>query len=129
MLSTSSSLRLALQTCFRECQSCRGLCSGSGYCLLHIQLKYFHPTGFFSSIRTTFVKQSGDLNENPSVAVDSDFNLIGGSICYRFPKNVGLVSLEGENLLNEEFQFQDTDPGNPFISSERFIQLKIQFSY
>jgi hypothetical protein len=51
------------------------------------------------------------------------------SISYRLPKRFGIVTLEGRNLTNERFRFQDTDPASPIVTPERYILLRFTLAY
>ena len=86
-----------------------------------ISIRYFSKFGFFGGIVGTYVHQDierevgVDASDNPIKEVaDNDFFLVDASIGYRLPKRVGIVSLEGNNLLDQKFSFQDDN----FRSSE-----------
>ena len=71
------------------------------------------PVGFGSEL------QSGD----------DRFWVVDASVGYRLPKRFGIISLEAKNLLDKEFQFQDTDPGNPHILPSRLILFRFTLSF
>ncbi len=57
------------------------------------------------------------------------FWVVDLSIGYRLPKRFGLITLVGKNVFDEKFRFQDTDPGNPRIFSERLMLLKFNLFF
>jgi len=97
-------------------------------------VRYFHPCGFSASLQATYVNQDGnfiipnefDYSIGPG---DDQFWIIDSSISYRLPKRRGLVSVVAKNVFNEEFNFQDTDPGNPRIAPDRLILLKLTLAF
>ena len=74
-----------------------------------LTIRYFHPSGFFSSLGGTLVRQKiNGLFFQPPLARDHDtFFLLDASIGYRLPNRLGIISLQGFNLLNQQFLFQD----------------------
>ena len=97
-------------------------------------IRYFHPCGFSASLKATYLNQEGNfiVPQEFTYSIDQgddQFWIIDTSISYRLPKRYGLVSVVGKNLLNEEFNFQDTDPGNPRIAPDRLILLKLTLSF
>lgn len=93
---------------------------------LPIEIKYFHPTGLRAGLRATRVVQRGrfDAGEAEPSASGDRFWTFDGSIGYRLRNRRGLVSLNVDNLLDEDFRFQDTDPMNPSIPPERMAYLR-----
>ncbi|UCH80686.1 MAG: TonB-dependent receptor [Nitrospiraceae bacterium] len=96
-----------------------------------IEGRYFHPSGFSAGIKATYVNQDGDfvvfIPMPPFFIAESgkdDFWVMDTSLRYRLPNRRGIISIEVKNLFNEEFNFQDTDPGNPRILPERFALFK-----
>ncbi len=79
---------------------------------LPLGVRYFNPSGFFAGLGGTFVHQEVDyLNPpkiNPSQSGTHEFFLVDAKIGYRFYGRRGLVSLEGKNLFNTKFKFEDT---------------------
>ena len=74
--------------------------------------RYFHPSGFFAGMGVTYVNQNvtrsalGMANTGFSDGSD-EFVVVDAAIGYRFPDRFGAVSLEVNNLLDEEFEYQD----------------------
>jgi outer membrane receptor protein involved in Fe transport len=76
-----------------------------------LSVKFVLPSGLWTGISVTGVEQSGDFDApDGSVAAGSDsFVLVDAIIAYRLPRRRGTISLEGTNLFNEEFRFQEID--------------------
>ena len=70
-----------------------------------LTIRYFHPSGFFSSLGGTLVRQK--INEPFLTRNHDTFFLLDASIGYRLPNRLGIISLQGFNLLNQQFLFQD----------------------
>jgi len=82
-----------------------------------ISAEFFHPSGFFSGLTGTFVRQGltrlsdfGRENErDPDTTrsgIDSFF-LLDAFIGYRLPNRRGIITLEGRNLLDSDFYFRN----------------------
>jgi tetratricopeptide (TPR) repeat protein len=80
-----------------------------------VALSYFNPLGLFATIGTTYVHQNADRFPGPPACDEAcsdgtdDFFLLDASVGYRFPGRHGIFSLEGTNLLDEKFNYQDDD--------------------
>jgi outer membrane receptor protein involved in Fe transport len=100
-----------------------------------IGARYFHPSGFGAGAVATYVHQDGKFLVNDGLGGysidkgDDQFWIVDASVSYRLPKLYGLISLEAKNLLDQEFNFQDTDPGNPRILPKRYILLSLVLSF
>ena len=110
-----------------------------------VVLSYFSPLGLFATIGTTYVHQNADRFTDPPPAFGcggacpdgtDDFFLLDASIGYRFPGRYGIFSLEGTNLLDEKFNYQDDDfrtagaraRFGPFIP-ERAVLARVTVSF
>lgn len=85
-----------------------------------LSLSYFNPHGIFAKFETTFVRQElkrGTASTNAGV---SDFFLLDAVLGYRFPNRRGILSLEGRNLLDEDFFFRNLN----FQVSEQFYNQR-----
>ena len=80
-----------------------------------VSIRYFHPSGVFGVLGGSYVfqevnregdAQGGDFNFEG----DSNFFVMDAAVGYRLPKRRGIVSVQGFNLLNQEFKYQ----GNNF---------------
>jgi len=74
-----------------------------------VRVQYFHPTGWFASLVTTYVNQTVENNVLPSgtVELDSQFTVTDVAVGYRFPKRAGIASLSVQNLFDREFDYRD----------------------
>jgi tetratricopeptide (TPR) repeat protein len=92
----------------------------------------FHPMGITARLQVTYVDQEGRF-ENPvdggRTRGHDQFWVADASISYRLPKRLGVLTLEGRNLLNERFRFQDTDPASPAVAPERYVLLRFTLAY
>jgi tetratricopeptide (TPR) repeat protein len=102
-----------------------------------LTVNYFHPSGFFSRLRTTYYNQQGEFSTagpafvpNASTEDKNDqFWLVDTSVGYRLPKRYGFISAGVSNLFNEKFNFVDTDPYDPQIVPERFFFTRLTLSF
>lgn len=100
-----------------------------------VTARYFHPSGFFGSVGGTFIRQSVDLQPASTSTKDSDkFFLLDAAIGYRFPRRLGILSVEGRNLLDKEFFYQDQNTEtvegvdiNPSFTPTRTIFVRATF--
>lgn len=92
---------------------------------------FFHPCGFSAQLKTTYVDQEGAFGDLYSgfLSGDDQFWVVDGGISYRLPKRLGLVAIEAKNLFDETFNFQDTDPANPWVVPERVISAKCTLAF
>ncbi len=85
-----------------------------------IGLAFFHPTGLFAGMNVSYVHQDVNrVQESPLADGNDDFVLIGTSIGYRLPQRRGLISVEGINLLNQEFKYQDDNYLTNAVATDR----------
>ncbi|WAK01041.1 tetratricopeptide repeat protein [Methylobacter sp. YRD-M1] len=105
-----------------------------------LEFRYFDPSGFFGKLTGTYVNQETGACENQDQAClyklendnkeSSSFFLLDAAIGYRLPKRLGIVSLEGKNLLNKKYQFNDMsrmDNRNIFFNAGEFIPQRAVF--
>ncbi len=87
----------------------------------------FAPSGFRVRAEATYISQRGDFGapSGGTAQAHSGFWYCDLSIGYRLPARYGLVTLDVRNLLNERFQFQDTDPFNPKVYPSRYVVLRL----
>jgi hypothetical protein len=98
----------------------------TNYALLGI--KFFSSYGLSVSLNGTFVDQKGDFQRFLGLGTtpgEDDFWLLDASISYRLPKRYGTITLGAKNLLDEEFQYFDTDRDNPRIIPDTFYFVKL----
>ena len=84
-------------------------------------MEYFHPSGFFSGLTGTFIRQDlkrlediitvvsveDELNSDIIRSGVVDFFILDAAIGYRLPKRKGVLSLEGRNLLDKQFSYRN----------------------
>ncbi len=95
-------------------------------------VSFFHPTGLTLRLRLTYINQEGqfvNIEDNSTARGQDSFWVADASISYRLPKRFGIITLEGRNLTNEKFRFQDTDPSSPIVTPERYILLRFTLAY
>ena len=87
-----------------------------------ISLNYTNPNGVFAKLTGTFVRQ-----------INSSFFTMDTAIGYRFPNRRGMLSLEGKNLLDQDFIYRSynlnapIDIGSSFGTLPRFISDRTLF--
>jgi tetratricopeptide (TPR) repeat protein len=102
-----------------------------------LELNYFHASGLNLKLKGTYIDQEGLFSDPfagpPGVLVTSmdqdKFWTMDAAITYRLPQRYGLLSLKVNNLLDEDFRFQDTDPENPGIFPERYVLFNLNLNY
>jgi tetratricopeptide (TPR) repeat protein len=98
-----------------------------------IGINFFHPWGFRTRLRATYVDQEGRFQQlaGPGTLVPGRdrFWVVDAAVGYRLPKRWGLITLEMRNLFDEKFKFQDTDPANPVIQPGRLIFARLTLAF
>lgn len=98
-----------------------------------LSLRYAHPGGFTPRLTITYFDQSGDFDTENAAATtvsgSDSFWILDIAIDYRLPRRSGMITMGTNNLFDEEFQFQDTDPGNPRIRPDQFWFARVTFSF
>jgi outer membrane receptor protein involved in Fe transport len=97
-----------------------------------IGLNVYHEQGFFGKLKTTYVDQDGSfLNAASGIFEEGEdhFWVLDASIGYRLPKRLGIITVDAKNLLDEDFNFQDTDPAIPLIQPETLIFTKLTLAF
>ena len=73
-----------------------------------LRLRYFHPSGFFAGLQTTYVHQEVERSEASSFPDGTDsFFVVDVAAGYRLPNRAGVVSLQIQNLFDTKFKYQD----------------------
>jgi outer membrane receptor protein involved in Fe transport len=89
-----------------------------------VSVFYFHPTGVFAELGVTYVRDKVDrLRPTESIVPkgSDEFVLLDAALGYRLPKRRGMLSLEGLNLLDENFGFEDDNFRIAEPRNSRFI--------
>lgn len=99
-----------------------------------VKLNYFSGNKFKASLIATQVDQDGvytivDFTGITTQGFSDKFWVFDAVFSYKLPNNNGVLSLEGKNISNQSFIFQDTDPVVPTIYPERYWLLKFALHY
>ncbi len=75
-------------------------------------IRYFGPYGVFAGLGATYVRQEVERDPDvlaivPTAAGDDSFFLVDAAIGWRLPNRAGTISLEAQNILDREFNYQD----------------------
>jgi outer membrane receptor for monomeric catechols len=62
-------------------------------------------------------------------AGEDRFWVLDAFVGYRLANRRGLLSLNADNLLDEQFQFQDVDPTNPSLFPERLVSFRFTLAF
>jgi len=71
-----------------------------------VTIQYFHPSGFFGYLGSTYVDQEYE-DQVSSASGDDSFTVTDLGLGYRLPKRRGIVSVTVQNVTDEEFNYQD----------------------
>ena len=101
-----------------------------------LSLNFYHSSGLFSKLSTTFVDQSIEF-VNSRNGLDKDngnFWIFDAAIGYRLPKRIGSLSLEVRNLFdNNNFKYHSIfDASGPQLTDfipEREVFFKLNIAY
>jgi hypothetical protein len=105
---------------------------------LPLELRYFSRTGFTIGARATHVQQEGEFQTGfpptpfdpvPLAYGEDRFWVLDAFVGYRLRNRRGLLSLNADNLLDEDFQYQDVDPTNPSLFPERLVSLRFTLAF
>jgi tetratricopeptide (TPR) repeat protein len=82
-----------------------------------LRAAYFAPSGFSFKLVATYYLQDGEFaatnNVDERFSGNDNFWILDTEVSYRLPKRRGALSVGIKNLLDQEFNYQDTDPSNP----------------
>jgi hypothetical protein len=98
---------------------------------LPLGINFFHPCGFSAGLKATYIDQEGKFGDPFSgfLLGDDQFWIVDAAISYRLPKRWGIITLGAKNLFDEAFNFQDTDPSNPWIVPEQLVFARCTLSF
>jgi hypothetical protein len=105
-----------------------------------LSIDYFDPRGYFASLTGTFVNQHVQrlkiMGNGGTVNAEniSKFFQLGATAGFRFPNRRGILSVEGRNLLDEQFDyvnqyFNISEPVRPRYLPERTIFARITLNF
>jgi tetratricopeptide (TPR) repeat protein len=94
-------------------------------------VRYFGPHGLFGGIMGTYVDQHVELETQP--ASSETFWVWDAAIGYRLPRRQGTIMLQGKNLLDTDFNYQDSnfrtnEPVDPRWIPARSVFLTISLA-
>jgi tetratricopeptide (TPR) repeat protein len=96
-----------------------------------ISVTYFLSPSWTIQGVWTAVHQSGTFNDAnfQSFRGTSSFTTLDAALIFRLPGRRGTISLEGKNLLDRSFNYEETDPASPRIALTRvlFARVNLQF--
>lgn len=103
-----------------------------------LELRYFARNGWSFGARASYVDQQGEFQFAPAPSPiepavyapgEDRFWVLDAFVGYRLPNRRGLLSLNADNLLDEQFQFQDVDPTNPSLFPERLVSFRFTLAF
>jgi hypothetical protein len=93
-----------------------------------VRLNFFCPKGVILKLQGTHIDQSGEFGDprfGTTEELSDQFFVVDAEVGYRLPKRYGIVTLVVKNLLDEQFNYQDTDSVNPLVSPELSVVAKV----
>ncbi len=98
-----------------------------------IGVGYFHPSGLFARLRTTYVDQKVEL---PTGKDGDEFTLVDAAVGYRLPNRFGVLDLAVNNVLGTDFDYQGLrlrtsrqEEENPPFTPERSVLVRVILAY
>ncbi len=91
---------------------------------LPLSLSYFHPSGWFGRLTTSYVDQSGYWLGKSEARGDERFWNCDVQLGYRLPRRLGHVALQVNNLFDENMDYRETDYSRPLFVPERTVALR-----
>ena len=86
-------------------------------------INFFHPSGWSSSLTTTYYDQSGTFGgfyaTDPIQEGSDNFWLVDFTVSYWLPKRYGFITVGARNLFDEDFRYYDSDLNNASIQPGR----------
>jgi hypothetical protein len=96
------------------------------------QVRVFLPIGFFASVTGSHydqeVDQFDDLTSPVRTTETADFWTVDAAVGWRLPRRLGSISIEGTNLLDEQFGFYEQSLQENVIPTRR-IGLRADFAF
>ncbi len=99
------------------------------------EIRLFLATGLTSRLKATYIDQDVEISEPvvPGfyyVTPDGDQSWVFDmALGYRLPYRWGMLSIEGKNLFDEKFEYQNTYPANPQFTLERLVLVKLTLTF
>ena len=86
-----------------------------------LALKFSHSSGFFTAARITYIDQNAQYDDPILVNYKDNFYLADLTLGYRLPNRQGVLSLQINNLFNDEFTYQDYYKNDLFNYGSQYI--------
>ncbi len=98
---------------------------------LSAEARAFHSSGLFVRFKESFVDQRGRfLNVRNALFSGADsFWVADASAGYRFPRQMGTVSLDVRNAFDSAFLYQDTSPRESAIMPARVVTTRVTLTF
>ena len=96
-----------------------------------VGLVYSNGAGWGLNAVSKLVNQSGEFKNNTIgklISGHDRFVVMDAGISYQFPKRLGKVDMSIKNLLNQSFNFQESDPNRFSIYPKRFFSVRLNLS-
>jgi len=92
---------------------------------LPMRVGYFDRNGLFASIEGTFVAQDG---EEDGASFDDQFFMLNAAVGFRFAGQRGVVSIEGQNLLDSDFGYVQRLTSSDFTAETNYSRERAVFA-
>ena len=96
------------------------------------QVRVFLPIGFFASVTGSHydqeVDQFDDLTSTVRTTQTAKFWTVDAAVGWRLPRRLGSISIEGSNLLDEQFNFYEQSLQENVIPTRR-VGLRADFAF
>ena len=96
-----------------------------------LAIRFFSGSALWMGVSLTGVRQTGEFVGPGGIDVEGSdtFWLVDGIVAYRLPRRLGTISLQGTNLSDETFRFQEIDLGvTPRYVPEMRVLLRVSIS-
>ena len=94
---------------------------------------FLGPSGLSIRTTVTHVRQTGEFRLDPLLPDfahgTSDFWISDVALTYRLPGRHGLITAEVRNVLDDTFQYQETDIFTPTLARERLAFLRVSLAF
>ena len=77
-------------------------------------------------LKLTYFDQKGEFGNKMSgiTAGEDHFWVVDASFRYHFPKRMGFISIEGKNIFDQKFNYQNMDMAHPVIYPKRLVLVR-----
>lgn len=94
-------------------------------------INLFHSSGLSSRVKITYFDQKGDFGNKESgiTSGEDHFWVVDAFFRYRFPERSGFLSIEGKNIFNQKFNYQNVDLTHPLVYPKRLIMARFTVGF